>query len=134
MTHEARIKVVGKHFESDSTVDFFTVGTVKTGDGCDIVEYNENEQTSEYRTTVTILDNCVIVNKIGEITHSMQFSPGRVCETVISTEMGDIAAEITTGKLNIARERGHITVEILYTITIDASISSHNKFTMRVNY
>lgn len=134
MEKSAKIKIIGRNTDSGEEVSFYTIGKVQLDSLSVKVEYEEKKETSVDSTTILISDDVVSVTKIGELSHTMIFEEGKTNQATLSTEYGDMNANILTKSVQNQMTDGQIDLKMIYAIEIGGTVLSNNEFTITVKY
>lgn len=134
MEKSAKIKIIGRNTDSGEEVSFYTIGKVQLDALSVKVEYEEKKETSVDSTTILISDDVVSVTKIGELSHTMIFEEGKTNQATLSTEYGDMNANILTKSVQNQMTDGQIDLKMIYAIEIGGTVLSNNEFTITVKY
>lgn len=134
MEKSAKIKIIGRNTDSGEEVSFYTIGKVQLDSLSVKVEYEEKKETSVDSTTILISDDVVSVTKIGELSHTMIFEEGKTNQATLSTEYGDMNANILTKSVQNQMTDGQIDLKMIYAIEIGGTVLSNNEFTITIKY
>lgn len=134
MEKSAKIKIIGRNTDSGEEVSFYTIGKVQLDSLSVKVEYEEKKETSVDSTTILISDDVVSVTKIGELSHTMIFEEGKTNQATLSTEYGNMNANILTKSVQNQMTDGQIDLKMIYAIEIGGTVLSNNEFTITVKY
>lgn len=116
------------------TTELMTEGTLAvTKDGF-LLSYEESALTGMEGTTTTfeLKGSQVFLTRAGKINSQMIFEEGRQHTSLYETPLGELSVDISTSFLRHAmNERGGV-LEIKYAISVEHTVTGHNRFQIRV--
>ena len=136
MKKNAQITIVGtQHSEGKpETYKLVTDGEIIEEPGRISFSYMESSLTGleGTRTTFEVYDECTMLIREGTVSSRMMFEKGRKNYTMYETPFGGISMGVDTLNLEFRAGNGLYELFIHYTVDMDGSMISRNKFKINI--
>ncbi len=122
------IKGTQREGDSNECIELTTEGRLSKKPEGLLIEYDESELTGieGCTTTLVLKDNCVTMERKGTLSMQMEFAPGRVFNSNLSTPYGTINLHVFASRVEseLKESEGRLCLE--YELSMD-SLSTFNK-------
>ena len=120
--------------DEEDRIDFSTDGVYKLEDGVAQIAYLETEVTGLQgtRTSVKVLPERIIVDRRGNLTSRMEFTPGGKSSFLYDTPAGSATMNMNTRSVRHRFDHTGGELEIDYVLDMEHMVVSRNKFLLTV--
>jgi len=120
--------------DEEDRIDFSTDGVYKLEDGVAQIAYLETEVTGLQgtRTSVKVLPERIIIDRRGNLTSRMEFTPGSKSSFLYDTPAGSATMNMNTRSVRHRFDHTGGELEIDYVLDMEHMVVSRNKFLLTV--
>lgn len=126
--------IQGCEEESENNIEFTTDGLYSYENGIPCMRYYETDVTGMpgTRTTLSVEDDRVIVDREGSITSRMVFEKGKKSSFLYNTPYGNATMGMDTRSIRHSFDENGGSMEIVYVVDMEHTVVTRNKFRIKV--